>query len=211
MEPYPQDIMFPMQRLTLQTSKCSKRHCDCHKTKPDSYNKFNYANAVKSPRQVIRESKLKLHHSEKDRSQVIRAAKLKLHKLDKGIETPRFYQEVSKHVKPSSPNNKEDAIFGSSAGKHVKRDFASINAHSVHRSDPQTYSHFSGHRQKKTNKKFSAKSSTADSCQSCESDPVSCSQEARLDDMTVNELACYFDDFVYIPKKMSTMAEMMYT
>ncbi|XP_013403426.1 uncharacterized protein LOC106168785 [Lingula anatina] len=38
-----------------------------------------------------------------------------------------------------------------------------------------------------------------------------CSQEARLDEMTVDELACYFEDFVYIPKKMSSMAEMMYT
>ncbi|XP_071117233.1 uncharacterized protein [Haliotis cracherodii] len=39
----------------------------------------------------------------------------------------------------------------------------------------------------------------------------SCSQEARLDDLSVNELAGYFEDFVHIPKKMSTMAEMMYT
>ena len=40
---------------------------------------------------------------------------------------------------------------------------------------------------------------------------LSCSQEARLDDLSVDELAGYFDDFVYIPKKMSVMAEMMYT
>ena len=41
---------------------------------------------------------------------------------------------------------------------------------------------------------------------------VTCSQEAlRLDDFTVDELAGYFEDFVYIPKKMSSMAEMMYT
>ena len=41
----------------------------------------------------------------------------------------------------------------------------------------------------------------------------SCSQQARLqpDDLSVEELACYFEDFVYLPKKMSTMAEMMYT
>ncbi|GBO25257.1 hypothetical protein AVEN_36431-1 [Araneus ventricosus] len=31
------------------------------------------------------------------------------------------------------------------------------------------------------------------------------------DDITVDELAGYFDNFVYIPKKMSHMAEMMYT
>lgn len=44
--------------------------------------------------------------------------------------------------------------------------------------------------------------------------PCSCSQQAMRDpvcDYTVDELACYFDEFVHIPKKMSFMAEMMYT
>lgn len=45
----------------------------------------------------------------------------------------------------------------------------------------------------------------------------SCSQQARMtsnsnscDDVTIDELASYFDLFVHIPKKMSHMAEMMY-
>jgi len=44
-------------------------------------------------------------------------------------------------------------------------------------------------------------------------DPVTCAQQALLqpDDLTVEELACYLEDFVYIPRKMSSMAEMMYT
>ena len=43
--------------------------------------------------------------------------------------------------------------------------------------------------------------------------PCTCATQARLDpdDLTMDELACYFDDFVHIPKKMSSMAEMMYT
>lgn len=47
--------------------------------------------------------------------------------------------------------------------------------------------------------------------------PVSstCSQQARLTtstcDVTIDELASYFETFVHIPKKMSSMAEMMYT
>lgn len=43
--------------------------------------------------------------------------------------------------------------------------------------------------------------------------PCTCATQARLDpdDLSVDELACYFEDFVHIPKKMSTMAEMMYT
>lgn len=39
----------------------------------------------------------------------------------------------------------------------------------------------------------------------------SCAQQARLDDVTMDELAGYFENYVYIPRKMSTMAEMMYT
>lgn len=45
----------------------------------------------------------------------------------------------------------------------------------------------------------------------------SCSKQARFsqdfnfDDTTVDELAGYFENLVYIPKKMSVMAEMMYT
>ena len=41
--------------------------------------------------------------------------------------------------------------------------------------------------------------------------PCSCSHQARIDDWTAEELACYFEEYVYIPKKMSMMAEMMYT
>lgn len=46
--------------------------------------------------------------------------------------------------------------------------------------------------------------------------PQSCSQQALMettpvDDVTIDELASYLDVFVYIPKKMSLMAEMMYT
>ncbi|CAL4094572.1 unnamed protein product [Meganyctiphanes norvegica] len=42
----------------------------------------------------------------------------------------------------------------------------------------------------------------------------SCSQQARnpdYEDTTMDELAAYIDNFLYLPKKMSHMAEMMYT
>ncbi|KAK4326678.1 hypothetical protein Pmani_002836 [Petrolisthes manimaculis] len=42
----------------------------------------------------------------------------------------------------------------------------------------------------------------------------SCSQQARspdYEDVTMDELAAYLDNFLYLPKKMSIMAEMMYT
>jgi hypothetical protein len=38
-----------------------------------------------------------------------------------------------------------------------------------------------------------------------------CSQQARREDVTINELAGYFENLVHIPKKMSSMAEQMYT
>lgn len=38
----------------------------------------------------------------------------------------------------------------------------------------------------------------------------SVSASAACDDVTIDELASYFDTFVHIPKKMSSMAEMMY-
>lgn len=41
--------------------------------------------------------------------------------------------------------------------------------------------------------------------------PCSCAHQARMGDWTVDELSGYFEDFVYIPRKMSSMAEMMYT
>lgn len=204
-EPYPQDLMFPMQRLTLQSTKCKKQHCKCDK--PEKVNKFNYVNAARSPRQIIRESKLRLHHSEKDRSQVIRAARLKLHRLDKGIETPHFCQNVSKFGKAVPHSSlKSDAIFGSTTCSSKLRDFSSIAPLGKESESLETVSHYSGHRQ---TKQQCCKSSG--SVPTYETDHVSCSQEARLDDLTVNELAGYFDDFVYIPKKMSSMAEMMYT
>lgn len=56
------------------------------------------------------------------------------------------------------------------------------------------------------------------SSRSTSSSKLSCSQEAgnngvsprNCDDITIVELASYFDTMVHIPKKMSSMAEMMY-
>uniref|UniRef100_A0A182JW59 Oxidative stress-responsive serine-rich protein 1 n=1 Tax=Anopheles christyi TaxID=43041 RepID=A0A182JW59_9DIPT len=61
----------------------------------------------------------------------------------------------------------------------------------------------------------SSSSSSSNSGPSASSSAAaSCSQQARLNampcDVTIDEMASYFETLVYIPKKMSTMAEMMY-
>lgn len=59
-------------------------------------------------------------------------------------------------------------------------------------------------------------SSGSSSGQQLSSSPNTCSVQARISppsssDVTIGELAGYFEEFVHIPKKMSHMAEMMYT
>lgn len=62
-------------------------------------------------------------------------------------------------------------------------------------------------------KRLKAASSTLETTTVAPPRPLerSCSQQARLDDVTMDELAGYFEHYVYIPRKMSSMAEMMYT
>lgn len=45
---------------------------------------------------------------------------------------------------------------------------------------------------------------------SCSTASSAAAASTSCDDITINELASYFDTFVHIPKKMSSMAEMMY-
>lgn len=62
---------------------------------------------------------------------------------------------------------------------------------------------------------LNARSQSASNISKSESNIGSCSHQARMNvpppcDVTIDELASYFETFVHIPKKMSSMAEMMY-
>ena len=52
-----------------------------------------------------------------------------------------------------------------------------------------------------------------DQTQQASAPPVllSCRQQALYNDVTVEELAGYLDELLYLPKPMSDMAELMYT
>ena len=237
MEPYPHDVIFSMQKITFHQEECSNDRCTCKTapTRSGHRNRYNYANAAgnsDSPKRLIREARLKLHHSEKDRKHVIRAAKLKLSKHGRrsdpgtliGTE-PKFSPGAT--CLTSKMNNLQ--VFGEQCAEQLEN-FSSRAAGSKDGGSTEKYFHSAYPKYKSSGRKNTRSKTTPQtrshgmntplslddalpSASSSSAEQVlerSCSQEARLDDMTVTELACYFEDYVYIPKKMSSMAEMMY-
>ncbi|XP_050401190.1 uncharacterized protein LOC126818056 [Patella vulgata] len=222
-EPYPADCVVSFERLCLRKEKCNKKWCLCKYDKSKLVSttfdqKLNYAVAVGSQRKLIHDARLKLHHAQKDHRQIIRAAKLQLNEAKK-IKANR---EHSKKVRDKSmlKSSYPRTIFGSSS-KMVAKNFSNVDSVNKLACDSELPDkhEFKGYRAGTSGFCFTSKdganTSNKPGSSSTDTSPnkveKSCSQEASIDDLSVDELAGYFDDFVHIPKKMSVMAEMMYT
>ena len=187
-----------------------------------SKKKLNLASTSAQHRPLVREAQFKFHHSEKDCKQVIRAAKLKIFKHGKGQETKGKVCGVPNMGAKSPVMSSVDKfpVFGATSDNQCS-DYASVTGSSSAKKDEtKSAFYFKGYRSRsgvrprtKRSSEFANGASSLSGSVSgtdCNLD-MSCSQEARLDDTSVDDLAGYFDDFVHIPKKMSSMAEMMYT
>ena len=222
MEPYPQDFLSAMEKMTFHSEVCQKKSCNCGELRVKSKKKLNLASSSAQHRPLIREARLKFHHSEKDCKQVIRAAKLKIFKHGQKQVTKGKVSTCNLKAGPRSPvSSSLDTlpVFGGSSSEEDCSDFAGVAANSKPKKDEiKNAFYFKGYRShsgvrpkvKRLSESKDGASGLATSLSGTDLE-MSCSQEARLDDTSVDDLAGYFDDFVHIPKKMSSMAEMMYT
>lgn len=151
---------------------------------------------------------------------IIREAVLKLN----GAESSSILGEsiASKILKEtcklsiSSRRKKNSRTFGHGS---VTKDFKALNINNerVVKDDTsldESYSS-SSFKRARSNTMPSLRCNSEPSSSSQSTNPNTCSLQARISpalscDVTIDELACYFEEFVHIPKKMSHMAEMMY-
>ncbi|XP_052274832.1 oxidative stress-responsive serine-rich protein 1-like isoform X2 [Dreissena polymorpha] len=225
MEPYPQDFLCSIEKLSFHSEDCRKKSCRCSELRLKSKKKFNYANASLQCRPILRDAKLKFHHSEKDTKHLIRAARLKIHKQGKlacelgtcqKVPTNAFAAKQPPLSCPVSflTSTSQSSLFGSTS-KETMADFSSVFSGKKSCSDGSSSIKtvkFGDHRSHSGPVKRTRDQACSDrnSYSDCGKELRS-SEGARLDDTSVDELAGYFEDFVHIPKKMSSMAEMMYT
>ena len=219
MEPYPQDFLSSIEKLSFDAEDCRKRSCRCSELRLKTKKRFNYANTSVQHRPIIREAKLKLHHSEKDTKQLIRAARLKIFKTTKFSEPKLSCKPNLVIAKPASPKFEHSApvtLFGAKHCENESPDFSSLV--SAQQPDPVTsavcttieFHDYRAQGAKRRREQVLENERFRNSYSDCGKE-LRQSEGARLDDTSVEELAGYFEDLVHIPKKMSSMAEMMYT
>ncbi|XP_052774201.1 oxidative stress-responsive serine-rich protein 1-like [Mya arenaria] len=218
MEPYPQDFLCSIEKLSFHAEDCKKKSCRCSELRLKSRKHFNYANSSVHHRPIIREAKLKLHHSDKDTKQLIRAARLKIFKKGKQSEERKqlakstLSKDPVKPFSPPSPSCEPSVLFGAKSSAN-SQDFGSLfngSSGANKSNDTFKFSDYRSQSHKRTRDQAYIDSPNRNSY-------IDCGQEMRnhegaaIEDTSVDELAGYFEDYVHIPKKMSSMAEMMYT
>ncbi|XP_074641641.1 uncharacterized protein LOC141899310 [Tubulanus polymorphus] len=234
--PYSSEALPSMDKLTFSSEECLDKNCHCNQKPREGRlkNPLNFArvSVVSKPsRHVdIREAKLKLHCKEKDHKSVIREARLKLLKKIPSVPTINASSTFGKvSQSPAHLGEKHTRIFGDSAPnlatfKDLRDDQSSLitganssksNAHWKTSANVcgELFDSLSPIRPNVAAKKRGPSGSPPLKHAACDTPKLSrsCSQEAKLDDMSVDELAGYLEEYMHIPKKMSSMAEMMYT
>ncbi|ELT90054.1 hypothetical protein CAPTEDRAFT_225506 [Capitella teleta] len=221
MKPYSKDnLPFDgLLSLSLTSEECDNKNCSCN-SRHSNRSSLNFVQACSKVGRpaVLKEPKLKLHHAQKDHRVVLRAARFR---LSSPCDWPASTEMKSKLRRISLP---DDRRFFS--GHKDQQDFKSLAVRGKKRQSKakQVYSGTGYESMRSPNAGVEPKgldlrcledvlppADEACSVHPC-ARPCSCAEQAqRVDDLTVDELACYFEDFVHIPKKMSAMAEMMYT
>lgn len=213
------------EKLTFHSEVCQKRTCMCSELRLKARKDFNYASSSVQHRPLIREAKLKHHHSEKDTKQVLRAARLKIFKHGKQLDNKSSFKHTfgghSVLTSPVLSSAPSFPLFGAESKFVAGKDFQTLASgkSAVSSSSKLTKEvKLETHRSHTSAKRSREESSSSEASNVCSRNSFSdcgkemrCSQHAKLEDMSVDELAGYFEDFVHIPKKMSSMAEMMYT
>lgn len=104
----------------------------------------------------------------------------------------------------------------SSSGNGNSSTVPAIGGGSSNNNTSRTPPHHSSHPQHQQQGLQQSPNSSSSSPTASSSSSASCSTQARLNgssmpcDITIDEMASYFETLVHIPKKMSSMAEMMY-
>jgi hypothetical protein len=221
MKPYSKDDLpfNGLLSLNLTSEECDNKNCSCNHRQPknSSLNLVHACSKVKRP-VVLQEPKLKLHHAQKDHRVVLRAAHFRL-------SSPSVWPaSKSKLRRTSLPSDrqlfngcKDQLDFKTVASRGKKRQSLPSESRKY---EGQKFEHIRSPagEEKQNGLNLQCLQQVLPNEDSCRlhpdqcARPCSCAEQAqRVDDFTVDELACYFEDFVYIPKKMSAMAEMMYT
>lgn len=221
LEPYPQDFLFSMEQLTFHSEVCNMKSCTSSELGMKSKKHFNYATSSLHHEPLIREAKLKCHHFEKDTKQVLRAAKLKIYEQSKPDHTSiTFKSPVLGSLKsPVLSDNTKFPLFGAACNSSEIDDFhtlvkADLNKLTTKQEKQKVYKFDICQQQGLLKRQQNCVDGMLGLSRNSYSDcgrELMYSQQAKVDDMSVDELAGYFETFVHIPRKMSSMAEMMYT